>query len=302
MKSRKYLQKILITILPVILLTAVTFGLIYFLPRYITKPEIKNADIVNSPSPQPTAPPTPTPIPTPSPTPKPLTFEEMNNFYGPCTYLPVIFYHHIQDLNEAKSQGHQSLAVDPGIFSSQMQYLKDKGYNTVTMTDLNNFFDSGTAIAHNSILLTFDDGYNDFDSNAMPVIRNLSLHATMFLPTGLVGNPGYLTWDQVMGESGSGLVYFANHSWSHANLANTLSITQKEVDTSQDQLVQHGLNPNMVLAYPYGTVANFTVDFLQQKGFKLAFTTEPGNILCKTRRLSLPRIRIGNAPLSAYGF
>jgi len=240
--------------------------------------------------------------PVPSPSSAPLTFAQINNLYGPCASVPVIFYHHIEDLNQAQKEGHKSLTVDPKIFASQMQYLKNKKYNPITMKDMNNFFDSGINLPARPIVISFDDGYNDFDSNVMPVIQSLGLHVVMFLPTGLVNNPGYLTWDQVTSEAGTGLVYFANHSWSHASLATSIAVTNKEVDTSQTQLVDRGLNPDMALAYPYGTYAQFTLNLLAQKGFKLAFTTTLGTIQCKARRLFLPRIRIGNAPLAAYGF
>lgn len=237
----------------------------------------------------------------PNPTSKPLVFSEMNKLYGPCVYLPVIFYHHIQDLDVAKAQGHKGLAVDPKIFASQMQYLKIRGYNTVTPSDLNAFFDSGVSIPGKPIMISFDDGYDDFEINAMPVIRSLNLHVIMFLPTGLVNNSGYLTWDEVTNEAGSRLVYFANHSWSHKSLALLAATTNTEVDTSQLQLIQHSLNPDMALAYPYGSVANFTVPLLSQKGFKLAFTTAPGTTLCKKQRLVLPRVRVGNQPLASLG-
>lgn len=252
-----------------------------------------------TPEPQPTFIPTPTV--TPTPTPHQLTFAEMNHLYGPCVYLPVIFYHHIEDLNKAQDEGHKGLAVDPSIFASQMAYLKSSGYTAVSMNDLNNFFDGGALIPAKSIIISFDDGYNDFEDNAMPVIRNLGLRVIMFLPTGLVGNPGYLTWDQVTSEQGSGLVYFANHSWSHASLGANIDTAKKEIDLSETQLVEHGLNPELALAYPYGTYTGFTVDLLRERGFRLGFTTAPGSTLCKQNRLTLPRIRIGNAPLSAYG-
>src|SRR5579859_4951371 len=53
----------------------------------------------------------PTALPTPSPSPKPLTFEELNAQYGPCIHLPVIFYHHIQNMDVAKAAGQQNLTV-----------------------------------------------------------------------------------------------------------------------------------------------------------------------------------------------
>src|SRR5258708_1068813 len=43
------------------------------------------------------------PVSTSKPAPKILTFSELNNLYGPCVHLPVLFYHHIEDPVLAKA-------------------------------------------------------------------------------------------------------------------------------------------------------------------------------------------------------
>lgn len=242
------------------------------------------------------------PVPTPSPTPKPLTFSDMNNLYGPCVHLPVIFYHHIQDPAIAKAGGYQSLNVNIDAFKNQMAYLKKRGYNTVNVSSLINFFDGGTAVPANSILLTFDDGYEDFYTNAYPILRDSGFQATMFLPTGLLANSGYLTWDQVKEMAGSGLLYFANHTWSHYPATGTPSKVRTEITLADSQLNTYGLNSLKVFAYPYGTAPAWTQTYLGSIDYKLAFSTNIGSTLCKQQRFALPRIRIGNATLSAYGF
>lgn len=241
-----------------------------------------------------------TPTPTPTPSPKPLTFAQMNALYGPCVRLPVIFYHHIQSRDAAVAAKQTSLTVYTDIFEKQMQYLKDKGYITIGMDRLTDFFDNGFALPGNSILLTFDDGYQDFYTDAYPVLQNMGFRATMFLPTGLVGNPDYLTWDEISAMNGP--ILFANHTWSHANVAVSNVKMQTEISTADSQLSDHGLNVPKIFAYPYGIDSGQAMTYLNQLGYKAAFTTIPGSILCKKQRFDLPRIRIGNAPLSYYGF
>ncbi len=150
--------------------------------------------------------------------------------------------------------------------------------------------------------MTFDDAYGDFYVNAYPLLKDLGLKATVFTPTGLVQNNGYLTWNQISEMAGSGLIYFANHTWSHKSVGVAHDVVSKEIGTSDSQLSEKGLNPSKIFAYPYGNSSDFAVSFLSQLGYKAAFTTWPGSTLCKKQRLTLPRIRVGNAPLSAYGF
>lgn len=250
----------------------------------------------------PTMTPAPTPVltPTPTPTPRPLTFAEMNALYGPCVRVPVLMYHHVQTEEAAKANKQTGLTVYTDVFQKQMQYLKDKGYNTAGMNDLINFFDNGTPVAPKSVLITFDDGYGDFNTDAFPILQNLGFKSTVFVSTGLVGNPGYLSWDQITSMNGSTL--FANHTWSHKNVGGSTATMQYEITTTDTQLSDRGLDSPKVFAYPYGFETKNAESFLNSLGYKAAFTTFPGNILCKKQRFALPRIRIGSTTLSYYGF
>ncbi|KKR39562.1 MAG: hypothetical protein UT72_C0006G0021, partial [Candidatus Woesebacteria bacterium GW2011_GWB1_40_101] len=65
---------------------------------------------------------------------------------------------------------------------------------------------------------------------------------------------------------------------------------------------ERGLGSPKVFAYPYGGVSSVAERVLLKYAYKLAFSTRYGSILCKKQRFELPRIRIGNSPLSSYGF
>jgi peptidoglycan/xylan/chitin deacetylase (PgdA/CDA1 family) len=242
-----------------------------------------------------------TPIPTPTPTPRPLTFAQLNALYGPCAVVPTLLYHHIQNLTTAKQEGHASLTVDPGLFQKQMQYLKDRGYTPIRPEQLIAFFDSGTGLPGKPVLLTFDDGYDDFGSDAVPILRTFGFPAIAFIPTGLIQNPGYLSWQTVGDIASQGLVYFANHTWSHHTTSTSLTEDQKEIGTADTQLSQHGLNGLKVFAYPYGNPSANGETVLASLGYNLGFTTTPGFTQCRGRHFILSRTRIGNAALSAYG-
>lgn len=242
----------------------------------------------------------PTASPSATPTPRPLTFKELNEKYGPCAYAPTLMYHHIQPMEEAKAAGHQYLNVAPETFRTQLQYIKDKGYNVVSMSELIAFFDSGTPLPKKPILITIDDGYKDNHTYAFPILREFSYPATIFLSTGLMNNGDYLNWDQISEMSGHKIL-MANHTWSHKNLQTNQDVVTKEIQTASTQLSQRGLDNPKTFAYPYGLVSSQARVALKNEGYTIAFTTRPGSALCKQQRLDLPRIRVGNSNLSAYG-
>lgn len=239
--------------------------------------------------------PSPIASPSPSPSPSPLSFSQMNQLYGPCVYGPTLMYHHI-------AQEAANLTVTIEFFRKQMEYLRDRGYTVTGMGELTAFFDQGQALGKKIILLTFDDAYEDFFTNAYPVLREFGFKATVFVPTGLVNNPGYLSWGQIAEMNGSGLITFGNHTWSHNNLGGSKEKVNEEIGLADTQLTEHEVNSVKVLVYPYGTAWNWAETAAQEKGYVLGFTTNPGSILCNKMRLSLPRIRVGNANLDAYGF
>lgn len=255
--------------------------LIFFSPK--PKPPLYPS-VVPSP-PRDEGGPTPTPTITPTPTPRPLTFAEMNARYGPCARISVLMYHHI---DSKKS----SLSVSPENFSAHLAYLKTRGYTFVPVTALNDFFNRQIPLSAKSVILTFDDAYADFAANALPILRQNSTPATVFVPTGLVNNPGYLSWQDL--SSAPDYIYFANHTWSHSTKAGEIAI-------AQTQLADHGFNAAKIFAYPYGTATKDEVAYLSANGFTLAFTTRTGSTFCAKQRLSLPRLRAPNAPLSAIG-
>jgi len=278
---------------------------IFFLSSWIKQNRIVVTKISNGLTPSDiakNAKPAPTSLPTLKPSPKPLTFAELNSLSGPCVNLPVLYYHHIQNLDVAKAAGQQNLTVGTDIFLQQMQYLKDHGYTTVSTSTLTDFFDKGNSISHGAVILTFDDGYEDFYVNVLPILKQDGFRAVLALPTGLVGNPGYLTWNEI-GQAASSGVEIINHTWSHADLrSNNTANVQKEIMTADGQLSDRGYNANKAFVYPYGGYNDYAINFLQNKGYTMAFTTISGSTLCKQQRYVLPRIRIGNASLSAYGF
>lgn len=247
-----------------------------------------------------TLPATPIPSPSPSPTPRPLTFAEMNEKYGPCISLPVLMYHHIQTEEQARAKNQTGLTVYTSTFKEQMQYLKDKGYTTITPGDLKNFFRDGTKPPAKAVMLTIDDGYADNFTDAFPILKEMGFTATVFIATGLMDNPDYLTWSQVA-EMKNGGIYFGNHTWSHKNMQSNAATIEKEVGTAETQLAERGLNPDKIFAFPYGTMSGTADAYLAKEGYSLAFDTQPGRIQCAKQKYSLPRIRIGNTKLSGYG-
>lgn len=242
----------------------------------LTSPLSKNlsSKVSATLKPSPTPTPTPTPIPTPTPVPT-----------GYCLNVPVLFYHHI----------------DATYFEQHMSYLASHGYVSISALDLVNALKNHTGIAPNSVVVTLDDGYADQFTNALPVARKYGIRLNLLISSGLLNNPGYMTWEQVNEIKSSG-GYIINHTWSHFSLpAGSVEKQKYEIETAKSQIEQYTGQKVELFGYPYGSFDNNTIALLQQDNFLGALTTLPGTVQCDSYIMALRRTRIGNAPLSYYG-
>ncbi len=282
-------------------LVAVSITLFVILSDMFTKHEDLMGEVILSPVSQPggfknlltQATPTPSPTPTPKPyPPKGWT----------CVTVPILMYHHVQPMAEAKQLGHAGLTVDSGTFAAQLDYLKGKGYTTMYLSELADHFDTKKPLPSKPIILTFDDAYDDFSTYAVPALSSRGMKAELFVPTGLIQNIGYMSWDQVKDASSKGIA-ISHHTWSHANMGSKKdqAFFTQEIDIATTQLAEHGFGSVTTFAYPYGAQSGAARSYLSQKGFRIAVTTLPGSIQCKEDRLSLHRTGVGGVSLSKYG-
>ncbi len=220
---------------------------------------------------------------------------------GFCLSVPVIFYHHIEPIAQAKTEGHAQLTVDAGIFDGQMKYLKDHGYRAISAEELVNAIYSHKNLGK-VVVVTLDDGYSDAYNFAFPVAKKYGVILNLMIPTGLLNNPGYMSWDNLKEMVNSGLAQAYDHTWSHYSLPRgDEKKIQMEVLTAENQLEQNLGRTAKILAYPYGSSDQKVINILQKNGFIAAFSTIPSFYQCESYIFNLRRNRIGNAPLSAYG-
>lgn len=265
-------------------------------PSYKNKPQVKKTILY---------PPTylkhplaPTIIPLPSPTLPVPTID-----YGYCLYVPVLLYHHIQPTAYAIEKKQTSISVDNEMFDSQMQYLTSHGYAPISAKQLIDALKSHSGLPSKSVVITIDDGYRDNYEYAFPILKKYNIVANIMVATGLMEAADYLTWSQIEEMGKSGLVFYTDHTWSHANLSSqTLDKIKFEIETAKQQLEQHTGQKIDIFTYPYGSYTATVEKVLQDDGFLGAFSTVYGSNQCESFIMNLHRMRIGNAPLSSYGF
>lgn len=219
-----------------------------------------------------------------------------------CMSVPVLMYHHVQPLPMAELLGHPQLTVDSTIFEEQMSYLISNGYHFISAEELVNGLLSYQKLPEKSIVITIDDGYDDNYTYAFLVAKKYNILMNFMIPSALIDKPGYMLWDHLKEMNASPYAKIYNHTASHAALG---LISEHEIDaelasSSAAFKEKLGLN-NTVFVYPYGSFNDLAIQEVTKHGFTGAFSTIDGMTQCRSQIMSLPRTRIGNAPLSTYG-
>lgn len=112
----------------------------------------------------------------------------------------VLLYHDIQPSFQQKGANEGTLTVQ--MFREHLQMIKNRGFRVISMDSFINFMLHGSAIPPNAIVLTFDDGYESFYTNAFPVLREFGFTASNFVigMSSDLFNPDadpHLSWDQM---------------------------------------------------------------------------------------------------------
>ena len=224
--------------------------------------------------------------------------------------LPILMYHRIA------SDGPSGLApyrVSRDRFERQLAYLRRHGYRTISLAQWHDARHRRDGIVDDRVvLLTFDDGYRDFLTDAWPLLRAFGFGATLFVATDWVG--GRAEWDRSFGEPAELLgwdelrclaaagVEIGAHSRSHPWLTRLPAdrIVAEGLESRQRLESELG-RPVTFMAYPYGDENLLVRRAMAGCGYAAALSTRPGLTRLADNPMSMPRQLIaGDDDLDAF--
>lgn len=215
--------------------------------------------------------------------------------------VPILMYHSISDRPNAETR---PLAVRPSAFAEQLSYLKENGFTPLTVADLvaSLHRNNGRSIPERPIVVTFDDGYADFHSEALPVLERHDFPATVFLTSGWVSDAGkdaagrpldvMLSWSQAR-EAASCGVEIGGHSHSHPQLDQLPDDRLRQELRRNKALLEDKIGALVsTMAYPYGYSSVRVRREVRRAGYWAACAVNNAIAADRHDVLALPRLTV----------
>ena len=207
----------------------------------------------------------------------------------PPAGFPILEYHMV---TENPRPGAERYVVPPDAFAEQLDYLAAEGYTTITPQDYARARKGKQELPEKPIILSFDDGYEDNYRVVLPMLEERGMRAVFYMVTNDIGQPGYLTWDNLFAMQGRGME-IGSHTANHLPLT-TLSREQQrdELRLSKLTLEWKGMKTVYSFSYPNGAYDDEIVKMLAEEDYLTAVTGEAGLNTLETKPYLLHRVNI----------
>jgi peptidoglycan/xylan/chitin deacetylase (PgdA/CDA1 family) len=222
--------------------------------------------------------------------------------------VPILMYHALSDDPELGVAPYYQVHTRPAVFREHLQFLADHGYQSLTLDQALAHLSAGAPSAGpRPVVLTFDDGFRDFYTEAFPALQQHGFTATMFLPTASIGNTRKrfldrecLTWAEVRELAQAGL-QFGSHTVNHPKLVErSWPEIHAELAQSKTEIEQQLGRPVTDFCYPYAFpqcrrlfVARFR-DLVRETGYARCVTTQLGRVRAGDDPYQLKRLPVNS--------
>lgn len=207
-------------------------------------------------------------------------------------FLPVIMYHSIHNGTP------QDYVVTPQQIESDLKYLSEHGYNSVTAQQLVDYTRGQGELPENPVMITLDDGFYNNLYYLLPLLEKYDMSAVISVVGSFVDNNAnadphvpeysYLTWEDVNELLNSGRIEIGNHTYNmHSGGQNGrkgcsinpgetcdeyADVLMKDILLLQSEIHENTGTTPFVFAYPYGYISEESIPVLKSNGFLITLT------------------------------
>ena len=202
---------------------------------------------------------------------------------------------------EQRSIGeNRELEITPDFLEQTIKDYKQKGFRFVSIDEVSEILEKGK-VDKPFVCITFDDGYRDNYTNALPILKKEQVPFAVYATTGFVDNKQSMWWypnerlglsrDELLNLAAEPLCTIGAHTITHPKLEN-LSVQEQRVEIKQskqdlERLLGHSVNH---FSYPHGSYNDDTIGIIKECGFRTALMAWGGVIRRDDNPMLLHRI------------
>jgi peptidoglycan/xylan/chitin deacetylase (PgdA/CDA1 family) len=210
---------------------------------------------------------------------------------------PILMYHHIDHRDQ-----EWKLSVSPESFERQMEFLKAHQYKVLSLSEYIEMLQKKQPVPKKSVVITFDDGYDNNFINAFPVLRKMGFPATIFIQEDGINRQGYMTQDDIMILLEND-IEIGSHTVHHGFLPDLSPEGRNyEIARSKTLLEQRFHRPIELFSYPGGGFNETVRQDVILAGYKGAAATHPGWGYPSADPYALKRIRVSRTADNLFVF
>ncbi|CAM5472231.1 polysaccharide deacetylase [Streptomyces avidinii] len=211
----------------------------------------------------------------------------------------VLMYHSVAEFTDP-SEDPYGITVTPRALEAQLLWLRSRRLRGVSVGELLRARAAGRAAG--LVGLTFDDGYTDFLTRALPLLRRYDCTATLFVLPGRLGVDN--VWDPLgprkplltaegIREAAAAGQEIGSHGLLHQDLtAAPDDVLQQELRGSRELIRELTGTLPAGFCYPYGHLDARVVAATRDAGYAYACAIDPGRLAGPH---ALPRTHISQA-------
>jgi peptidoglycan/xylan/chitin deacetylase (PgdA/CDA1 family) len=217
-------------------------------------------------------------------------------------HVPVLMYHSISD--GPADRRYRPYVVSREAFARQIRLIRERGHTALTVSGLVRAW-STRRLPHRPVVVTFDDALRDFYDNALPILLEQGVAATLYVPTAFIGDRSrwldrsgegarpMMSWSQLRESAALGIECGA-HSHSHVDL-DILPMDEAQVEIEHSRmLLEDGIGrPVDSFAYPYGKHGRQLREQLRAAGFTSACAVGDALAVADADGLAIARVAVG---------
>jgi peptidoglycan/xylan/chitin deacetylase (PgdA/CDA1 family) len=217
--------------------------------------------------------------------------------------LTVLMYHSVLGGIYYGPNADNKWILSEENFAKQMKFLRDKGYETITTSQLTDFLYDKIDIPDKAVMLTFDDGYLDNIVYAYPILKEYGFTAAVFAITSEVTEKSgtvkayplqYLSKADM--KNTSDVFEFGSHTdnmhYEERGTPRALRASKAEIRADLKKSFEYPLTFKNGIAYPYGRYNDTVVSALKAEGAQFAFTTKIGYVYKNSSPFALCRYAV----------